>query len=67
MAKQATINPSYADKADRSIERCKRLKESIAKNKDRGNTDKCESLQSELARRMDELNQLKSKLAELDG
>ena len=65
MANQASINPTEGQRVLRNIGRVKTLKEAIAKNQARGNTEKVASLQEELDRRMAELNEVKAAMEDL--
>lgn len=65
MANQAFINPSEGQRVLRNIGRVKTLKDAIAKNIERGNSEKVASLQEELDRRMAELGEIKAALDSL--
>ena len=64
---KAEINASKDVKAQRNVARCKRLKESIAKAKARGNKEREGSLQAELDRRLDGIDELYALKQEITG
>jgi hypothetical protein len=63
----ATINPSPEQRAIRTVERIKTLREAIPRAQAKGNDERVASLQAELDRRLAEVRDMKAALAEVDG
>lgn len=62
MANKATLNPGPEALAMRNVGRIERLKQAIAKAEANGNSERVESLQAELDRRMAEVRTLRAAL-----
>jgi hypothetical protein len=61
----AKINPSNVDLAARHVGRIGRLRDAVAKAEARGDVDKAASLNAEIARRLDEVAEIKAELDSL--
>lgn len=59
---RALINPGNVDMASRHVGRIGRLREAIIKADSRGNTEKAESLNAELNRRLSHIAEIKAEL-----
>ena len=67
MANQATLNPTLEQLVDRHSGRIARLRESISKAESRDDQERIDSLQSELARRMEALESVRDSVESVLG